>query len=106
MNETALREILNKLTLEEKASLCSGSTSWLTQPIERLNIPAVWMSDGPHGLRKEKATGGTNIMRPAETATCFPPAATTANSWDEDLLREVGNAIAARCGSQPCSARA
>lgn len=100
MNETALREILNKLTLEEKASLCSGSTAWLTEPIERLNIPAVWMSDGPHGLRKEKATGGTNIMRPAETATCFPPAATTANSWDEGLLREVGNAIAEEARAQ------
>lgn len=94
MKEPMLREILNQLTLEEKASLCSGSTFWQTEPIERLKIPPVWMSDGPNGLRKEKATGGTNIMRPAETATCFPPEATIANSWDEELLEEIGGVIA------------
>ena len=57
------------------------------------------MSDGPHGLRKEKASAGTNIMRPAETATCFPTAVTTGSSWDVELLEEVGNAIAeeAKC---------
>ncbi|MBQ4073194.1 MAG: glycoside hydrolase family 3 C-terminal domain-containing protein [Clostridia bacterium] len=91
-------EILNSLTLEEKASLCSGKTFWLTKEIED-KVPSVWMSDGPHGLRKEKASAGTNIMRPAETATCFPTAVTTGSSWDVELLEEVGNAIAeeAKC---------
>ena len=91
-------EILNSLTLEEKASLCSGKTFWLTKEIEG-KVPSVWMSDGPHGLRKEKASAGTNIMRPAETATCFPTAVTTGSSWDVELLEEVGNAIAeeAKC---------
>ena len=91
-------EILNSLTLEEKASLCSGKTFWLTKEIEG-KVPSVWMSDGPHGLRKEKASAGTNIMKPAETATCFPTAVTTGSSWDVELLEEVGNAIAeeAKC---------
>lgn len=94
MEKETLEKLLGEMTLEEKASLCSGSTAWLTEPVGRLKIPAVWMSDGPHGLRKEKAGGGTNIMRPAETATCFPTSATTANSWDEGLLRQIGNAVA------------
>ena len=87
------QEILNSLTLEEKASLCSGETFWLTKEIEG-KVPAVWMSDGPHGLRKEKQSAGTNVMKPAETATCFPTAVTTGSSWDVELLEEVGNAIA------------
>ncbi len=86
--------IFKQMTLEEKASLCSGLTFWKTKPIERLDVPSVWMSDGPHGIRKEKQSAGTNVMKPAETATCFPPAVTTASSWDVELLEEVGNAIA------------
>ncbi len=88
------QEILSTLTLEEKASLCSGKTFWLTKPIEEKGVPSVWMSDGPHGLRKEKASAGTNIMRPSEVSTCFPTAVTTGSSWDVDLLEEIGNAIA------------
>ncbi len=94
MAEKNYAELLSQLTLEEKASLCSGLTNWLTKPIDRLGIPSVWMSDGPNGMRKEKQTGGTNIMQEPETATCFPTAVTTASSWDEDLLREVGATIA------------
>lgn len=92
--EKDYKELLSQMTLEEKASLCSGLTFWLTKPIERLGIPSVWMSDGPHGLRKEMQTGGTNIMQKSEIATCFPTAVTTASSWDAELLEEVGAAIA------------
>ena len=97
MTEKDYKTILSKLTLEEKASLCSGSTNWLTQPIKRdgVDIPAVWVSDGPSGLRKEKQkSNGTNIMGSSEPATCFPGAAATASSWDPALLEEVGAAIA------------
>lgn len=87
-------ELLKQMTLEEKASLCSGLTFWQTKPIERLGVPSVMMTDGPHGLRKEKASAATNIMKDSYPATCFPPAATLASSWDVDLVREVGNAIA------------
>lgn len=97
MTEQDYKDILSQLTLEEKASLCSGSTNWLTQPIKRdgIDIPAVWVSDGPSGLRKEKQkSNGTNIMGSSEPATCFPGAAATASSWDDELLEEVGHAIA------------
>ncbi len=94
MDNKKYQDLLSQMTLEEKASLCSGLTNWLTKPISRLGIPSVWMSDGPHGLRKEKDTGGTNIMQESETSTCFPTAVTTASSWDEDLIREVAETIA------------
>ena len=94
MSEKNYQALLEQMTLEEKASLCSGLTNWLTKPIARLGIPSVWMSDGPHGLRKEMQTGGTNIMQKAETATCFPTAVTTASSWDPELLEEVGSVLA------------
>ncbi|HKL93916.1 MAG TPA: glycoside hydrolase family 3 C-terminal domain-containing protein [Clostridia bacterium] len=87
-------QLLSQMTLEEKASLCSGLSFWLTEPIERLDIPSVMMTDGPHGLRKEVASAATNIMKDSEPATCFPPAATTASSWDPSLVKEIGNAIA------------
>ncbi len=87
-------ELLEQLTLEEKASLCSGLSFWTTKQIERLGIPSVMMTDGPNGLRKEKLSAGTNIMKDSEPATCFPPSSTLANTWDPSLAEEVGNAIA------------
>ena len=87
--------ILKKLTLEEKAALCSGLTFWTTTPLEKHGVPSVRMTDGPHGLRSEKESGGgTNIMKESHPATCFPPAVTSASTWDTELLEEVGNAIA------------
>lgn len=86
--------ILSKLDLEEKLLLLSGKTFWLTHDIERLGVPSVWMSDGPHGLRKEKQSAGTNIMQASETSTCFPTAVTTASSWNTELMQQVGAAIA------------
>lgn len=96
MNDKDYLEILDKLTLDEKVSMLSGSTNWLTQPIKRdgIDIPAVRMSDGPSGLRREKIGKGVNIMQTPEPATCFPGAVTTASSWDVDLVEEVGEAIA------------
>ncbi|MEG1528910.1 MAG: glycoside hydrolase family 3 C-terminal domain-containing protein [Clostridia bacterium] len=94
MKEEDYKAILSKLTLEQKASLCSGLTFWLTKPIEEYGVPSVWVSDGPNGLRKEKVSGGTNIMQQAEPATCFPPSVTTASTWNPELVEEVGDAIA------------
>lgn len=101
MNDKDYQAILQKLTLEEKVSMCSGSTTWLTQPVKRddVDIPAVRMSDGPVGLRREKMSGGVNIMQTPEPATCFPGAVTTASSWDENLIEEVGSAIAVEAQS-------
>lgn len=94
MSEKHYEKILSKLTLDEKLLLLSGKTFWLTNEIDRVGIPSVWMSDGPHGLRKEKVSAGTNIMQESETSTCFPTAVTTASSWDIGLMEEVGNTIA------------
>ena len=92
MNENDYKAILAKLTLDEKVKMLSGSTNWLTQPIKRdgIDIPAVRMSDGPSGLRREKIGKGVNTMQTPEPATCFPGAVTTASSWDVDLVEEVG----------------
>lgn len=92
-----VEKTLSMLTLEEKAGLASGLYFWTTKPIERLNIPPVTMTDGPHGLRKEfgidEGKGGVNIMKGSEPATCFPTAATMASSWDQELVGKVGEAI-------------
>lgn len=101
MNETNYTAILKALTLDEKVQMLSGSTTWLTQPIKKdgVDIPAVRMSDGPSGLRREKMSGGVNIMQTPEPATCFPGAVTTGSSWDVDLVEEVGKAISVEAQS-------
>lgn len=86
-------DLVQKMTLEEKASLCSGLTSWTTKPIERLNIPSIYMTDGPHGLRK--ADG--NDFSQTVPATCFPTASALASSWDIDLVQKVGIALGQEC---------
>ena len=85
------QDLIDKMTLEEKASLLSGSDFWHTKAVERLGIPSIMMTDGPHGLRKQTddATGVHNSV----PATCFPTAVTTAASWDTDLLYALGKAI-------------
>ena len=86
-------DIINQLTLEEKASLCSGENNWSSKAIERLEIPSLYMTDGPHGLRKEADDGFGN----SKPATCFPTAACLASSWNIELLEKVGRAIGKEC---------
>ena len=94
-NDDKYVAILKKLTLEEKAALLSGLTFWNTIAIDKHKIPSVRMTDGPHGLRSEMESGsGTNIMKQSHPATCFPPAVTSASTWDPELLEKVGEAIA------------
>ena len=100
MNQVDYQAILASLTLEEKASLCSGLTFWKTAPVDRVGIPSVLMTDGPHGVRHEQESVGTNIMSPAHPATCFPPAVTTASSWDPSLAEAEGRAIAEEARAQ------
>jgi beta-glucosidase len=90
-----IQDLVKKLTLEEKAALCSGQNNWSSKAIERLNIPSIYMTDGPHGLRKESDDGFGNSL----PATCFPTAACLASSWNTDLLEEVGAAIGKECQS-------
>ncbi|MCW8850975.1 MAG: hypothetical protein OQJ81_13445, partial [Melioribacteraceae bacterium] len=94
--KTKIDLLIKQLTLEEKASLCSGRDDWSTQPIDRLDIPWIWLSDGPHGLRRAPETNkaGYGDQLPA---TCFPTASALAATWDLDLLHKVGQAIGEEC---------
>ncbi len=85
--------IVSKLTLEEKASLCSGRDMWTTKPIERLGVPSVMVTDGPHGLRKQKASSDHVGLLESIPATCFPSGSALASSWDRALMRRVGVAL-------------
>lgn len=85
-------DLLKRLTLEEKASLCSGLDFWNTNAIERLGIPSWMMTDGPHGLRKQ-ASGHDATVTGSVPATCFPTGVGLAASWNPELLRSVGQAI-------------
>ena len=86
--------VLSELTVEEKASLTSGSGFWYTAPVERLGVPRIMVSDGPHGLRAQPGEGDHVGLGGSLPATCFPPAASIASSWNPDLLREIGTALA------------
>lgn len=91
-----IKKLLQELTPEEKAYLVAGQNFMYTASVERLNIPALSMSDGPHGLRKQ-AAGGDNGVMGSEPATSFPTAATVASGWDPENARKVGEGIAAEC---------
>jgi beta-glucosidase len=84
---------VSELTLEEKASLCLGSDFWHTAPVDRLGIPAIMVSDGPHGLRAQLEQGDHVGLLASAPATCFPTASALASSWDLELFRTVGEAL-------------
>jgi beta-glucosidase len=87
------KSIVSAMTLEEKAGLCSGQDFWHLKSVERLSIPSVMVSDGPHGLRKQRDEGDHAGINDSIQAVCFPPACALACSFDRALLRELGEAI-------------
>lgn len=87
------KNIIEQMTLEEKASLMSGANFWNTKPVKRLGIPSMMLTDGPHGLRKQAGKADHLGLNKSIPATCFPTAATLANSWDETLLESVGECL-------------
>ena len=97
------QELLNKLTLEEKVSLCSGKDFWSLRGIPRLGIPEITVTDGPHGLRKKNPESNKSSLSDSVPATCFPTAVTSACSWDEDLLYRMGEALAEECLAEKVS---
>jgi len=97
-----IKKIVSEMTLEEKAGLCSGKNYWETKPVERLGIPSIMMTDGPHGLRKI-ITGPESGDRYSVPATCFPPAVLSACSFDRELLKEMGEAIGNECIAEDIS---
>jgi len=85
-------QLLKELTLEEKASLCSGKDFWTTKAVERLGIPSWMMTDGPHGLRKQNSGSDAGVLG-SVPATCFPSGVGLASSWNRDLIEEMGRAL-------------
>src|SRR5215210_5815064 len=85
--------LLSELTLEEKAGLCLGSDFWHTAPVPRLGIPAITLSDGPHGLRRQPDRGDHVGIAASLPATCFPTASALGSSFDAELVRRVGEAL-------------
>ena len=87
------KDILDQMTLIEKAAIVGGQGEWQTWPIPRLNIPSMYCSDGPHGIRKQAGAGDHLGLNESLKATCFPTAATVANSWDVALGEKIGRAL-------------
>ncbi|MBK0348825.1 glycoside hydrolase family 3 C-terminal domain-containing protein [Aerococcaceae bacterium zg-ZJ1578] len=96
----SVKDIIEKLTLEEKAALVSGKDFWSTQPIERLGIPSVMMCDGPHGLRKQVGEGDHLGINESIKAVCFPTASALASSFDRELLSRLGENLSKICQAE------
>ena len=92
--------LVQQMTLEEKASLCSGLNFWYLKGIERLGIPSIMVTDGPHGLRKQTGKGDHVGLHESVPATCFPTAAALASTWNRDLVYQVGQALGEECRTE------
>ncbi len=95
-----IRDIISQLTLEEKAALCSGRDFWHTKKNERLGIPEIMVSDGPHGLRKQDQKEDNLGVNDSIKAVCFPTACALAASFDRDLVETVGKALGEECQAE------
>ena len=93
------KNIIEKMSLEEKASLCVGFDYWTTIAIDNLNIPSIRMSDGPNGLRVQKSKSDNLGINESEIATCFPSLSALANSWNKEIAYKFGKTLGkeARC---------
>lgn len=88
-----IKDIISKMTLEDKIRLCSGASFWESERMEQYGIPSFFMSDGPHGLRTQKGEADHLGINNSEKSTCFPTASASAASWNPELLKEMGEAI-------------
>lgn len=103
MTTEKIRELVSKMTLEEKAAMCSGADFWHTETIERLGIPASMVSDGPHGLRKQDDKADHLGVNESIKAVCFPAGCGTAASFNRELLTEMGTALGKECQAEGVS---
>ena len=91
----SIQSLISQLTLEEKAALCIGASPWTSTPVERLGVPEMIVTDGPHGVRREMdihSMGAGSLP-----ATCFPTASCLASTWDVGLIHKMGEALAEEC---------
>ena len=98
-----VKALISQMTLEEKAGLCSGLDFWHTKPVERLGVPSVMVSDGPHGLRKQDLEADHLGMNDSIKAVCMPAACATAASFDRELIGKMGEAIGDSCQHESLS---
>lgn len=98
--ERDIKSLVSQMTLEEKAGMCSGLDFWHLKGVERLGIPSVMVTDGPHGLRKQQASADHLGLLNSVPATCFPSAVGLASSWDRSLIHKVGVALGEECQAE------
>ncbi|HWQ06995.1 MAG TPA: glycoside hydrolase family 3 C-terminal domain-containing protein, partial [Feifaniaceae bacterium] len=103
MKQLQYTELLERMTLEEKASLLSGANFWNTKPVSRLGIPSILLTDGPHGLRKQGGKADHLGLNKSIPATCFPTASALANSWDVELLERIGACLGEEAAAEGVS---
>lgn len=99
-NKAKAKELVKQMTLEEKASLCSGQNFWYLKSIDRLGLKTIMVTDGPHGLRKQAGVSDHLGLNDSVPATCFPTASATACSFDPGLLERMGQALGEKCVSE------
>lgn len=92
-----IRQLIAQMTLEEKAGFCGGADFWHMKGIERLGIPSIRLSDGPHGLRVQRNAADHLGIYDSVPSTCFPTAAGVASSWNRELIERMGNALGEEC---------
>ena len=92
---TDIQTIIEQMSLEEKAALCTGNSNWTTLAVRRLGVPEMVVSDGPHGVRRIQDVNAP--VHQGLPATCFPTASCMASTWDVELLNEVGQALGEEC---------
>ncbi len=100
MKKKEIKDLISRMTLEEKASLCSGQDFWHTKEVARLGVPDFMVSDGPHGLRKQNLEADHMGINESIKAVCFPAGCALAASFDRTLLRNVGEVLGNECQAE------
>ena len=103
MEQSKIKELVAQMTIEEKASFCVGKDFWHVQGLERLNIPSVMLTDGPHGLRKQGGSGDHLGLGSSNPAICFPAGCATASSFDPEIAELVGTELGKLCQAEDVS---
>lgn len=98
-----IKQLIAQMTLEEKAGLCSGRDFWTTKPVERLGVPSVMVTDGPHGLRKQAGAADHLGLNESVEAVCFPAACATTSSFDTELVNKMGETLGEECQAEDVS---
>mgnify|MGYP003376265188 FL=1 len=103
MEKNKIKELVAQMTLEEKASLCSGLDFWHTKGVERLDVPSVMVSDGPHGLRKQEEEADYLGLNGSIRAVCFPAGCAMAAGFSREAAARLGETLGEECQAENVS---